>query len=1047
MTTVAELAVREHVDIAYLLVWQGVPFCFTNRPEIAGTAWIGENTGRRVLEGLDIRGSSFAYATEPQDGRPDTGDGLTVKITDYDRELVEFFRKQDEAVQVGGRLGPKDDPAPSFLIGMNGENVDLWGKWLNTEAIGLLGERNLYSIFPDGDPCGLDHAAYLGDIDSLAVSLVYESPTHLEGRRAALFRVFRNPDTGEWPSWSDQHTSGESLIWVGVLTNDISVDDISWTINMEGPSSWLRKQLGANRPTDWQPVTGVITLDTTPGQREDLIALNFWYVRVYTPTPERGASSIFTAADVLPATGVASDYRSAINARIATVSATAGPDITFTTQRNASASLEQGYILTRIDQLPEADGFVRAACWSLTAHEKVIRAMGYDPVLQKAINYDTNFEIKCIKAEDTDLPVPGPNYWVMTFWTVPVGFNNVDASGGNADNGGTPRSYQALGPEDITTLSPKAGFEIVLGVNGPTYLEAQSNRAPPEHALSAGLGNADAQAYLAFRGSYQDSLEGEVTTMVQLAQVSFVKNASTFQGDTIKLDSNGEVRVAVTNWIDGRFHGIDRKPLDHVWLSNDLECCWVSYFGHNFGSGDWAHRLLVRLFLSTGTASWSGYDGQGAVITSGVNHPVELDNIKTMTDCEIADLGLAIPNFLVDFPSFGSAANSLPYNAAASPLNRCRYAWIGAQDSQELIASILAPRGWGLGFNHTKWRLFSRPDVLTGDDVEVTLGPEDFVGEPELVETAELRPFAPREQFSVDFSRALVSEAETDEKDLTLTIRSQDAASRTRADNGQDDIDGWGLVPLPLWRGEGMPADWRPAFTNLFSKIMAGWFAAPHTMITGLRIMPSKARLLGPGTVVRFSSYYAATREGTYGPTNKLGRVYRVEHDLESRESKIDVLLQPGDDSQTRVLAPIACLVDNVSTVEARWDTTTRTATCKQDAFDHGVAGLHDVAAFAEPDWLGIGGDALVHVWQWDGRVWAQTATFLIESVDLANNKIKWKAGSLGGTAFKDSRYSILVLAPYDLQPPSSWTRSYFSVLTKSNFTFGVGPSLGWPLA
>lgn len=1042
MTTVAELAAREHVEVAYLLVWAGVPFCFTNRPEIAGTAWIGEDTGRRVLEGLDIRGSSITYATEMAQGKPDTDDSLSVKIVDFDRQLVAFFRHRPDAIAVGGRLGPKDDPAPSFLIGKDGTNVTIHGKWVNTEAIGGSGERSQFSIFPDGDACGLDHAAYNGDIDSLALSLVFDAPTHLEGRRAACYRIYQDPDTGEWPSWSDQHASGASLLWVGVLTNNISVEDITWQIEMEGPSSWLRKQLGANRPTEWLPVSGAVTLDTTPGHDQSRIALRFWYQQVLQPAPELGGSSIFTALDVLPSTGVAIDYRAAINTRIATVSATAGPDITWTTSRNASASVEHGYILTRIDQLNEAANFVRAACWSLAAHERVFRALGYDPPLQKATNYDTAFEVSFIKAEETDLPVPGPGYWVATFWTVPVGFNAVNVAGADADNGGKYRAVQALGPEDITMLTPAEGFELVLGVNSPPYLEVQTNRPPVEHVLSGGLGTADGVGYVAFRGSYQDSLDGEATTMVQLGQVCFKRDTS-YGGDTVALDSNGAVRVAVTRWIDGRFHGIDRKPLDHVWLSQDLEYCWVNFFGHNHGSGDLAHRLLARTMLSTGTASWTGYDGQGAVLTSGVNHPASLDDIKPMSDAEVADLGLAIPHSLIDLSSFGKAANSLPYGGSSSPLNRCRYAFVGAQDSEALIASILAPRGWGLGFCNGRWRLFSRPDVLTGDDVEVVLGPEDFVGDPELVETAELRPFTPREQFSVDFSRALVSEGATEDKELTLTARSQDPASRTRADNGSEDIEGWGLIPLPLWRGEGTPADWRPAWTYLFARLMAGWFNAPHVLISGLRVMPSKARLLGPGSVVRFSSYYAATREGTYGPVGKLGRVYRVEHDLESHEARIDCLLQPGDETQTRFLAPIAMLVDDTSTVEGRWDVATRTATCKQDAFGHGVDDLHDVSAFVEPSWLGVGGDALCHVWQWDGRAWSQTCSFLVESID--GDTITWKSGSLT-PGFKDSRYTCLVLAPFDDQPPSSWTRSYFSVLTRSDFKFGSGPTQGWQL-
>lgn len=55
------------------------------------------------------------------------------------------------------------------------------------------------------------------------------------------------------------------------------VENIEWTIKCDGPSSWLRKQLGSQRSAEWLPVSGDITLDDTPGKREDLFALSFVY--------------------------------------------------------------------------------------------------------------------------------------------------------------------------------------------------------------------------------------------------------------------------------------------------------------------------------------------------------------------------------------------------------------------------------------------------------------------------------------------------------------------------------------------------------------------------------------------------------------------------------------------------------------------------------------------------------------------------------------------------------------------------------------------------
>lgn len=1048
MTTVAQLAARDHVEIGYLLVLQGCPFAFTNRSELAGTgvsSWIGTGYGpRRVVEGLDVRGASITFATETGDGRPDTDDGLTVKVIDFDRELIAFFASQ-EGMPVGGRLGPKDDPAPANLIGLNGDNVPIWGMWVNSEAIGPAGERSYYSLLPAGDDFGQDHAAYSGDTLTLAPSYVYSTPAHLEGRRVALYRIFKDIEAGTWPDWEDQYDSGESLIWVGSLTNDAEVEDITWTIKAEGPSSWLRKQLGAQRAVEWQRVSGDITLSSTPGAREDLFALSFVYHQVSDGNIEYGGASFFdTVDDVLPTTGNASDFRLAINTRIAAVSALAGADITWTTNRNAEASLEVGGATTRIDDTP-GGGFIKAAKWALAAHEKVWRAHGFDPYAQKATAYDTDYEIHFLTGEASGIPaLPGPGYWVGHFWTVPVGYASVAAAGPVADNNGQVRVAQVIAPPDITQLPPGAKAELSFGIGAPAYLEGQTNRAPVEHALSNAGGDCDTNGYAAFRGSYIAGPNAEVETMVQLGQICWHADV-TLGGDTIGLDNLGHARVYLARWIDPRFHGIDRKPLDRIWAAHDLEWAPVNFFGHAHYSGDFAHRILLRLMLSTGTAEWAGYDGDGATLTVGANHPAALTGLEPFSDAEIADLGLAIPHELIDVTSFGVAAGSLP-GGITGDLNRCRYAWIGAQDSQELIATILEPRGWGLGFNQGQWRLFSRPDFLTNDDAEVVIGTADITGEPDFIETANLRPFTPRERWKVDFSKALVAEAATDDRELTKECRALDPSSRSRRDNGVASIEGWGLIPIPLWRGEGAPPDWSSAWATFFSTEMAAWCNAAHVMISGLSVLPSIARQIGPGSVVRFSSFYAPTREGTYGPTAKLGRIYKVEHDLETREAKVDVLLQPGDPLTVRLFAPIAVLLDDVATVEARHNSGTRTFFCQTNAFGHEDDDAHDVSRFAEPAWLGVGGDALVEGWQWNGRELVQTFGFTLASVSSVADSITYAAGTLTG-AWIESQYTILVLAPPDDQPSDSWVRSLFSVLTRVDFKFGSVPTQGYPLA
>lgn len=1049
MTSVADLARRDHVECGYLLVMQGVPFMFTDREELAGSetgSWIGDAYGkRRVVMGLDLRGATITYATEMGDGRPATDDSLTIKVIDLDDELIAFFSEQPSRVQIGGRLSPKMDPAPEFLIGTSGANVPIWGKWVNAESIGPAGERNYWSLFPGGDAAGFDHAAYNGDTQTLAPSYVYDAPTHLDGRRCALYRIYFDHDTQTWPSWQAHHDSGESLIWVGSLTSDAKPKHREWTLKADGPSSWLRKQIGGNRPSEWLPVSGDLALSTTPGAREDLFAIRLRYRQVNQPDFEVGASSLFDVVDdVFTSNGTASDFRTALNTRLATLAATPGPDIVWGTDRNAEASFEDGYVEIRIDELPEADGFVRAALMTVAAHTKVWRAMGFDPIVQAATNFESDFEVKFTPAANANLAAPGPGYWAAEFWTVPVGYNSINNSGGDADNSGAFRRYRAIAPQDIAQIPSKAGFELSFGIGSPGYFEGQTNRPVVEHTLSNGGGACNAQGYVALKGSYRGEKDEDSSVMVTLAQVCWRSDSVTLGGDTIGLDDDSAARVFVPRFIDARFHGIDRKPLDTTWAAPDLSYCPVNLFGHALDSGDLAHRLLTRLLISTGTAEWSGFEG-GATLTPGANHPAYLDAVKAYSDTEIADLGLAVPHEIINLPSFGKATASLPGGGINSPLNRARHAWVGATDSQELIAAVLAPRGWGLGFCRNKWRLFSRPDLLTDEDVEAVITPADVVGEPEFVEAVNLRAFTPRETFAVDFSECLVSEGETEDRDLTLTVQARDPARNTRLDNGKADIEAKGLIPLPLWRGENPPPDWRSAFTTLFAESMATWYNSPQILLEGLPILPSKARELGPGTVVRLTSLYAPNREGTYGLTNKLGRVYKVEHDLETRSATVDILVQPGTAGDTRYFAPVAVVVDDVSTVEERIDMSTRTIFVKGDAFGHGED-IADCRFFVEPPWSAVGGPALCYVYTWNGRAWNQSCEFVVESVDTTANTITWADGSFSGT-FSDSAYHVIVLAPWDAQDSSSWTRAYFSVLTKPDFTFGAGPTQGFPLA
>ena len=148
--------------------------------------------------------------------------------------------------------------------------------------------------------------------------------------------------------------------------------------------------------------------------------------------------------------------------------------------------------------------------------------------------------------------------------------------------------------------------------------------------------------------------------------------------------------------------------------------------------------------------------------------------------------------------------------------------------------------------------------------------------------------------------------------------------------------------------------------------------------------------------------------------------------------------MQAGDPTTTPPrFAPIAQVQETATTVEARYDSATRKFYCYADHAGHGVD-QSDVAWFAEPAWSGTGTDALVYGYQWDGREWAQTFEFTVESVDASAHTITYQAGTFTGT-FWEARPCTLVLAPYDSQPANSWTKSVFGVITEDDGFFGAG--------
>lgn len=1038
MTTVAELAARDFRDVAWLLVVEGWPWVFTDRSELAGSDYFAKVDGRVVLEGLTVP-ESITLATGLENGMLSSEDQAVFQIEDFDRKLIGLIDATNTGTLVGETLGPKDDPAPATILDGTGlNNVSLHGKWVNHEAIGPAGERRYYPCMPVSLP-GPDHAAVYGTSQTLAPSFVRDSPTWYEGVRCALYAIFRDIDTGEWPAWDEQHESGESLIWWGSLTEFPTCEALTWTLTCDGPSSWLRRQLGGNRSAEWLPAWATLTLSTADSAREDLAAYYFSY-RTNTSW-ERGAGSYYAVADALPSSGTAADYRAAIQTRLNTVAGTAGPDTTWTTSRNASCKFYQGRIELQVDD------FGYAANAYVCLHARVWRALGYDCIAQASTTPQGDY-LKIDFVDPSDLgyelapfsAVPGPGYYLARLSTIPVQYDSLVQAGTDADGDGKVRVYLAIHDEDVSTLLPQGQQELTVGL-GPSsvpYLEGQLCRAPVEHTISNSGGAVDSVAFIALRGSYKAGADAEVVTMAAIARVGFHDDNS-FGGHGPSVDSNNELRLFVQDYIDPRFVGVDRK-FDSPWTSLDLEWLPVNYLGTNVTAGDRADLILLRTMLSTGGSSWTGYDGQGAVQTLGDNAHPDADAPQG-SDVEIADLGLAIPYSLIDAASFVATAELLPEGGKNSPLNRVKFAYIGSFDSQDFVWRVIEQRGWAMGLVRGQYRLFSRAQLLDPDDVEVSLGPDDFNGDITFVEQADLAPLTPRDGFEIEYGKPLIEGTGTD-LELVAKVRASDPQSRTRRTNNVESVDGRGLIPTRLWADEpGAPPSFIPAWSKLAGRDMANWFAQPWVAVD-VPVLWSVARKLGPGSIVSFSSHYAPNREGTYGMLNRLGRVVSKKIDLKELTAEVRVLVQPGDPSTLRRFGPVAVVLDDVATVEARHDAAAKRIYCYADFWGHGAGG-HDVSGFVEPNWSTVGGNAKAIGYQWNGLTWSNTFSITVASVSTTTDSITYS--SMTGT-FWQARPTIIVLADFDSQTPGSWPQAVYSVICRYDGLFGSVPTAGFPL-
>lgn len=1065
--SIGDLRQRTSMRHAYLLLIEGVPFAFTDEPELAVPKWWledGPGDDRVIKLGLTVP-ETLKFSLELESGLLEE-DQAVFRLLDIDGTVPEFFgglAKVDLVKGLGARLLPTQDPAPA-TIDNYGEALDLDSSYVGTEAIGPAGQRNFYSATPGwGQLPGQDHPTR--DEPLPVVSPAGVGPYLIEGRRVALYRVIYDPDAGEWPGFSTHVAQAltvpgwSPMLWWGTLRQAGKVEGRIWSITCTGPGSWLRRSLHNRSTTGWYQVTADFELDDN--EKHIGITFNKRYF-------EDGSYFIFanTYSAYLVDPTSKDTIISSIAAAITATKSAVGDDGVWTTSAGIGAGeidFTEDYIQISIS--PSA-GY--QANMFLTLSRKVWRAIGYDPDAGidndggpgPRFNVGSSFDF--ISANPDIIVDPPPSYYTAHITTCPEGTSPVgftgEASWSGSDN---PRAYFPTYVSGVSVLNG-AGGQVVRFIpedNADVYVEGQTIRAH-ESAVEINGSPCTAQRLWCFRGKIQlpqqffTDKEGaaialgpepEPVDTVQVARCLWVESES----GVVAPDGTGTGRgLYIAEWLDPRLFGLNYEPIDQAlgWASNDggesIECSPMAHLGAFYRRPDRVDHTLLRTLVSTGTAVWTPGTEDVADGSASSNASTDLtpgDNDLTPQwpagDFEIYDLGLQIPKAMVDTPMILDAAADLP-GGSTGPLGQSKVAVQGGPlQSEELLQALMAPRGWALSLKRGRiglWAPHASPEAKFDDARDFVIGEADLhgtAGDPaSTIPSIELRPVFPFDRLAWTHT-GNPTETWTEGQE-ELKYKARDTGARARSGTRVRDLAAPDLIATnwfvsgdqqnPNNADTDLIKGWTSEVVQLWEREIAAWLAQPHRLVQGLRISRPKGQDIYPGAILRLTNPWPANSMGTYGVTGAYARVLSVAHETDSCAAVVDALLYATPPGALR-WAPILRVVDDAATTADRYDAASQTFT---------VQDWGNVAApleyFVKPDYVDVA-DASAAVWilQFDGAVWVRTATGFVSSVSTGAGTLTLTGAGLTGT-FYERMYALIVLAPADDPDQVDWVRALY---------------------
>jgi hypothetical protein len=1060
MTAVSTLRAEEGSDCAYLFLIEGISTGWVTPHrdgDLLGTNWAGAvhgGGGHTIRPGLSW--PSWSAGFDPISGMPRTKSATFQIHEDPDNPttLIDIFATAGATVStLIERVSPTMDV--TSVDTSEGIGEDLTGMSIGLETIGPNAERRHWFPIPAIPELGLDHPVCATDYDLLPPITVSAAPTQFAGRLCCLYRIFRDihSTTGgyeDWPNWTLQFNGG-GLAWIGRLKDAGQVGpDKTWTLQCGGWDSLLKKALNTATVDQWFPVSADLDLDdgADSGKPEDEIAIHLEAIGAVTGDWKTFDGKHFRDGDQLTDTGSKSALASEIDGLIADAIGNTncnftGPDNEFENYDDSRASMSSQDISVRKNSRLYTNN--PTICrMRLVLHEKVWNFLGYEPAVQGATDWATDFEraIWFIPLQNGENymgegqgNVPGPGYWEGWFNTSQGGH---EGNWSKWDNDGADRIYKPWYTGGISVLNQNADQEIYLHGAANTYVEPQLCWPALEKEVDGTAVGESSVRYFLFKGPIETG-DGEVRDMAQVGRC-LIRLHSAYGS----IYTDVQPTVYLERWMDPMAWGLNQKPLETSWASSNggeegqimaKPIALLGMMPNNIA--DYAHLVWLRLMLSTGTSTgWTGYaDDPTAALDRGNNsHGFAATPGATWgDDLEIADLGLGIPEEIVADP-LDVAAEFARVTGGGWTDGLCRGKWIldGPAQAWDVLRGITEPLRlyWtfhGGKFGLRKFGPNSASDVtLTEDDLHTKGGP-----------STSLRVGSPIDAVDLNYRYDLEAESPAD----TLHARARDAEARSRIGDSLLTIDAPGILSEKWFQhrpgAESMKlvtdADpWSSEFRRLWEREAATMMAKRHFSVENLVVSRAKGLELQPGTRVRLTNQWVVDGSGSYGITALPGIVTDISVNTKAETYTARVLVFDDAFAGMRHFAAIGRVKrvsGGVVTLwsDARWQ-------------DHGEG--TPASFFDTPDWDALGGSPTLRFLHYNRNAWEMGQTMTLDSVDGTANTLTVSA--MSGSYNERDKETLVCFETHDNQA-AAWVKGHHGVVVLSNHKHGGTPTMGWP--